>query len=579
MRTRSAFGSVLSLLVVSLVAVNLAGALRDGTVDARFARAGACRLRVETVGPSAARAGLRPGDIVDPRAMSPAQRTALQEGPAGGSAALPIVRDGAAQTVAVPYVRMAPTTYEVVFAAAGILVYLVAGAFVLFLGRDAASLGLGIFLICFAGAAFNFNKDGYLAPGARIPVDVAQYTLATLTIYGGFVLNEALSRGFLSGRVLRALRGAVLAYCAVFWVVTAGNQIVFPLSGCSVPLSEYALYLYLGGAAGVIAILGATIVRARGSDPRLSWIFWTTVVCFGPYIAVSAASRLFGTPLLNDPYLRLAVELVPFLTLPIVYAYVILRYRVIDVSFVLNRALAYTVLTTLLLGGVILAETFTEKIALSRNASLLLELAVPLALGLSFDALQKRLQSAIDRVLFRAKHRAEAALLAFARDCAFIERVATLRLRTVENVLEQSRATGVALYERTDSGYRLAQAAGATAFPGDLDADDGAFVRMRATLAPIDLAEVVSAAARAGLALPLAVGGLLEGALVCTPRNSGEAYAPDERELLQRVAQAVAAALAATRARERADFVAAIADGALDMTQATARARDLRENG
>jgi len=579
MRPRSAFSTALSLLVFALVAVNLAGALRDGAIDARFAQAGGCRLRVVVAGPQALSAGLRPGDIVEPRAMSPAARVGLLTGAAGGRSALPVVRDGKLQTVSVPYVRTPPTAYDILFAGAGILVYLAAGAFVLFGGRDTASLGLGIFLICFAGAAFNFNRDGYLAPGARVPIDVAQYTLATLTIYGAFVLNEALSRGVLTERVLSVLRRIVVAYCAVFWIVTAGTQIIFPLTGCTVPLFDSALYLYLGGAAGVITILGATIVRARGTDPRLSWIFWTTVVCFGPFIAVSAVDRLFDAALLTDPYVRLAVELVPFLTLPIVYAYVILRYRVIDVSFVLNRALAYTVLTTLLLGGVILAETFTEKIALSRNASLLLELAVPLALGLSFDALQKRLQSGIDRILFRAKHRAEAALLAFARDCAFIERVATLRLRTVENVLEQSRATGVALYERTGTGYRLAQAAGNVAFPGDLDADDGAFVRMRATLAPVDLTGAGSAAARGGLAFPLAVGGLLDGALVCTPRASGEVYAPDERELLQRVTQAVAGALAATRARERADFVAAVADGALDLDQATARARDLRENG
>ncbi len=579
MSPRSAFSAALSLSVLTLVAVNLGGALRDGTVEARFGQLGACRLRVESTGPSATRTGLRTGDVVETGAMTPAQRAGVVEGPAGQHSTLRVRRGGLEQTVAAPYVRNRPTTYDVVFTAAGIVVYLVAGAFVLWLGRDAASLGLGIFLICFAGSAFNFNKDGYLALGARIPVDIAQFTLTTLTLYGAFVLNEALSRGVLGGGVLRLLRRIVVAYCVVFWIITAGTQIVFPLSGCVMPLYEYYLYMYLGGAAGVIAILGATIVRARFADQRLGWIFWTTVLCFGPYIAVSTLSRLLGVPLLENLYLRLIAECVPFLTLPIVYAYVILRYRVIDVSFVLNRALAYTVLTTVLLGGVILAETFTEKIALSRNASLLLELAVPLALGLSFDALQKRLQSAIDRLLFRAKHRAEAALLAFARECAFIERVATLRLRTVENVLEQCRATGVALYERTGNGYRLAQAAGATAFAGDLDPDDPAFVRMRSSFAPVDLEDIGSAAARGGLAFPLAVGGLLDGALVCTPRQSGESYAPDERDLLQRVAQAVAAALAATRARERAEFVAAVADGTLDLDQATARARDLRENG
>ena len=94
MRPRSAFSTALSLLVFALVAVNLAGALRDGAVDARFAQAGGCRLRVVAAGPSALGAGLRVGDVVDPRAMSAAQRVGLQAGEAGGRAALAIVRDG-----------------------------------------------------------------------------------------------------------------------------------------------------------------------------------------------------------------------------------------------------------------------------------------------------------------------------------------------------------------------------------------------------------------------------------------------------------------------------------------------------
>jgi GAF domain-containing protein len=101
---------------------------------------------------------------------------------------------------------------------------------------------------------------------------------------------------------------------------------------------------------------------------------------------------------------------------------------------------------------------------------------------------------------------------------------------------------------------------------------------MRATLAPVDLETVASAIAGAGTAFPLATGGQVGGALICTPRDGGEPYAPDERELLQRVSQSIASALAATRARERAEFVAQVADGALDIDAATAKARELRAN-
>jgi hypothetical protein len=576
---RTAFSAALCLVVVGLVAINLAGAARDGTVAATFDQRGSCEAVVRTIGPSAAAAGLRAGDVIDGRAMSPQGRLAMTEGLAGDRAALAVRRGETRQTISVPYEPRSPTPLETVFVGAGLIVYLVSGALVLWRGRDAAAFGLGVFLLCFAAGAFNFGRTGFLPVGPRVAANVAQFAATTLTIYGAFVLNEALSRAFLGALTLRILRVAVLVYCTLFFIVTGGTQLALPLSGCVLPGYGAFVLFYLAGAIGVIAILGTAIARSRFADHRVNWIFWTTVFCFVPYIVLRGASRLFGVDLLHDELARLAIEGIPFLLLPISYAYVILRYRVIDVSFVLNRALAYTVLTTLLLGGVILAESFAEKVALSRNASLLLELAVPLTLGLSFDFLQKRLESGIDFLLFRGKHRAEEALLAFARDCAFVEKADTLRRRSVEHICEQARATGVALYERTATGYRLARAAGPQAFPGDVDADDGAFVRLRATLAPVDLEAVASAIARTGIAFPLATGGSLDGALICTPRESGEPYAPDEREILQRVSQSVASALTATRARERSEFVAQVADGALDMDEATARARELRANG
>ena len=576
MTKRTLYSAGLSLLVVTLIAVDLVGAARDGSVQATFGQNGPCEPRVDAVGPSAHAAGLRAGDAVQTRAMSPAQRAAMSEGLEGERATLIVRRAGSDYTVHPPYVRVPPSTFDVVFAGAGIVVYLLTGAFVLWRGRDDASLGLGTFLMCFAASAFNFEKDGFLSLGARSAADVGQFGVSALDIYGAFVLNESLARNILAPRTLRVLRWVVVAYATLFFVGTSGSAVLFPLTGCVLPGFEYYLFVYLAGAIGIMAILGAALIRSRFADRRLSWIFWTTIVCFVPYIVLRSASRLLGVELLGDPLARALVEGVPFLALPIVYAYVILRYRLLDISFVLNRALAYTILTTLLLGGVILAENFAEKVALSRNASLLLELTVPLALGLSFDALQKRLQNGIDRLLFAAKHRAVAALLRFAHECGFIEKPELLRQRTVETVSEHTNASAVALYERAETSYRLARASGPAAFVGDVDADDPAFVRMRATLGPTELEGLKSALGADGLGLPLAVGGTLEGMLLCGPRRDDEAYGPDERDVLQRVAQSVGAALASSRARERAAFVAAVAEGQIGLDEAVARARDLR---
>jgi GAF domain-containing protein len=105
--------------------------------------------------------------------------------------------------------------------------------------------------------------------------------------------------------------------------------------------------------------------------------------------------------------------------------------------------------------------------------------------------------------------------------------------------------------------------------------DDPAFVRLRTYLRDVDLSDVDSALAGSGIAFPLAVQGRLNGALVVGPRESEEAYDPDERSIVRALAVRVAATLEALRAREHAELVKAIADGTIGADEARARAKTL----
>jgi hypothetical protein len=582
MNVRSALSAGLCLLVGAMVAVNVAGAVRDGAVDASFAH-GQCSAVATAVGASAMKAGLRPNDVVEFQRLSRTDRLGFAdpfggrfEGAAGERVTLPVVRGDQHLTVRAPLEPAARTPLSESFDALGLVVYLLTGAFVLWRGRDVAAYALGAFLLCFAAGGFAFDLTGFLPPLPRVAFNVLAFGFTAGAIYAGFVLNERLSQGILDDRVLRVLGIVTAAYCIAYAAIVVGSQLTLPLFGCTLPLYGRYVLLFFAGAVGVMAVLGAAAIRSHFKDRRVAWLFWTTVLCLVPFIVLRSVDTIFGVNLMSHDWLRLAVESLPFVLLPISYAYAILRYHVVDVSFVLNRALVFAVLSTALLGGVILAEAFAEKAALGKNASLALELAVPLVLGLTFNAVHKRLETMVDRLLFSAKHRADVTLRRFAEDCGFIEKAATLRQRTVDLVCSQARCLAAALYDRTETGYRLGLGAGAHAFPGDVDADDEAFVRMRATAGPVDLDGLTSAIAESGVVFPLAAGGRIFGALVCGARPHEEPYDPDERELLSRVAQAVAAALAAARARERADFVAAVADERVTPEEARARARELR---
>lgn len=115
---------------------------------------------------------------------------------------------------------------------------------------------------------------------------------------------------------------------------------------------------------------------------------------------------------------------------------------------------------------------------------------------------------------------------------------------------------------------------GEAIYPERIDVDDRAFVAMRADREQIDLADVSSALGNEGYAFPMAVRGVLGGALVCGPRT--EEYTGDERKLLAELAHQVGSALHALRARDHEALVRELASGALGFAAARDRARDLR---
>jgi len=201
--------------------------------------------------------------------------------------------------------------------------------------------------------------------------------------------------------------------------------------------------------------------------------------------------------------------------------------------------------------------------------------AVALGLALSFNALQKRVESAIDQVFFRRKHRAEAELAQLADEAPFMRSADVLLERVAKTIRRELGADGVAIYHsKADDDYECAQADGA-AFSQIVPIDDPAFVRLRTYLRDVDLADVDSLLGGAGSAFPLAVQGRLIGAIVCSPRNSQEPYDPDERTAVRSLAARVAAALAALRALEHAQLVKALAEGSITPDEARARAKTL----
>jgi hypothetical protein len=362
----------------------------------------------------------------------------------------------------------------------------------------------------------------------------------------------------------------VLGAGAMYMLV---GPLVYVIKGwgwAQLPLNPYGLVLTASFLIPV-ALLFTGHHRAEGADrARLGWMLWG-----GGLFAAYIFSADIGV---STRALQIAGSVAYAFALAI-FLYAILRHRVVDVRVVLSRTLVYAMTTSLVLGLFALFESLMERTAIGHSASLVLELAVPLGLGVSLSTVHRRIDTLADRVIFRRQYREETALRRFANESAFVSQAERLLDLAVEQILLHVGAPWVALYEYSSEGYRRVRQSGEKALPEAIATDDLALVKLRAHDSDVDLHDSPSGLGREGYVFPLRARDHLLGVLVIGPRP-GERYAGEERELFAHVAHAVGASLFALRARATEEQLSAaraeIEVSAARLDAARAEAHDQR---
>jgi hypothetical protein len=416
---------------------------------------------------------------------------------------------------------------DVAFKLLGTLV----GALLVMRGRDAFGLYAGIGI---AGMSLTSGFISGLYLGSFTLTAIVDVAIGTIAISARYFLVEAmlaicgLRRA--EAAVIRAMAIAATVFLIAVSISLTYSNITENLALASLLASpSLDLCFYLAQLSLRVDLLGYLIawLRPRGADREvIAWTFAATYIGLsGP--SVNLILRALGDTVPFDGALNLTLVL-----LAAGYAYVALRYRIVNISFVLNRAVVYTALGSLVLAVFVVVEVVATRLAVGQTNSAVIEVLVALALGFTIKQLEQRVDAVVERVLFAPKHRAEEALRELIRDCGHVEHLPALFARACTESRRILSADRVTIYETRDEGYApvCSSPEGLPVPPADVD--DGAFVRLRWRRESLDLHEMGSAVGSEGLLFPMLVRGRLLGAIYFGPKAKRAAYDPDERKLL-----------------------------------------------
>jgi hypothetical protein len=508
---------------------------------------------VESVAPNsvAAKAGIAVGDRLKLARDTPDERIRLRTLRSGEPIAFDVFRNGAGKRVVLSDSAPAYTPLEISLLEA--FVFLTYGAMALLIVRrrsgDSRALELAGFLAAFAlgGALSSLVLEHVRGPWWVACGVVAQ----SAYVMGGYFVTAFCSsfphpaeRGF--RRWVGRANVPVAFVALILTVVGILGPYLDPKGGLSLlSITPFSLcwVFFIGGSLGS---LGVSLARARGLErQQLLWIALTFGFGFSG-LAVVFASLAIAHRFGDVRYGTLTVALIP-----IGLAYVILRHRVVDVGFALNRAAVFGVVSLVVVALVGSIEWLVEKYVLAYGhiASSAVQLAVALGIGFGMRPLHAAIDRFVDDLFFRKRHEREERLRRFARELPYFTNREIALGRTSEVIRQCADASSVAVFQTTGRAFANAILDPGAVGLAKLDENDPAIVALKAWHEPFDL-ERSGSALGDGLAFGLQVRGELIGALALGPKRGGEAYAPDERDALESLAQALASLLDALEIAE-----------------------------
>jgi hypothetical protein len=228
--------------------------------------------------------------------------------------------------------------------------------------------------------------------------------------------------------------------------------------------------------------------------------------------------------------------------------YAFLHYRVLDITFAINRATVFAVFSTVVVGLFVVVEYLISKYveANSHVTGLAITLVAALAVGISLRTIHRYVDRVVDQVVFRQRHRDEEAIRTFGRRARFITDEVTLEERTVHTLDLHARAEGSALYLRGDGREYACAVSSLRIRPDAVDCNDPYVVMMKDSGGTCLLGDP-STAIPGELVLPMLVRGELFGFVACGKRRIRELYAPDELDAMTYMVDRVGIQLDALR--------------------------------
>ena len=514
--------------------------------------------RIRSVAPDspAAQVGIMPGDRIN-LARTPFRMRRFLSGvsatPAvGQKIPFVLVHEGEEQNLeltAIPYVLPTADKTVLFFECIASLIFIVVGAALILLRPSPATWGFALYCLLIlptAPSPFLFPLQ-HGAFALLLFYDVVQIAGVVGLIVFALEFPRPLETVWRTA-IRRSLPLIFIILSAMITYPDVMNQ----LYGRGVGIENELLQVVLG-LAFLLALCVAwdTYHRVeRGERERLRWvIFGLSIGLVATYIG----NTVIYSALLPIKMPSWALNLLASLNvlLPLAVAHAVIRNRVLDIEFVVSRAILYTGFTVALIATFGFFDWAFSRMIEGFRLAVVLNAAISVAMAFAFDAIQGRAEKVIQAVLFRKRLAAQTRLEQLGRSLRHARSSEIVERAVVDEPAEALDLASAALFLHAANEFRRAASVGWTdSSCTSIEDGDDLIAALQGCDQPIRLDDALrhrddlpSGAGNPVVAVPLSYRSELHGIVLYGGHLRGGDIDSEELKLLERLVDSAGMAL------------------------------------
>ncbi len=333
---------------------------------------------------------------------------------------------------------------------------------------------------------------------------------------------------------------AVTALMTIFHLRALRTMSIIDYSNFQTSFDIFHIILILYAVLGIINIvLSYRHAKTTEECSRLKWIIWGFSVGLLPFIVLCVLPQLFGeSQIISEEYATIF-----FLAIPFSFAISFIRYRMLDIDFIINRTVMYAIFSTFIIIVAFLIALLLVSLVQSKEdfGVYVLVVLITFIVALFAAPLRKAIQHLMDQRFFAARASFRSALLSITEEIRNSLTSSILYQRLITRLPEVIPAEGIAVYRYHNGGLLFQISKGEIRTRRfDLSNEEARYLAAKPCI--MDYAgesEEKKSCARLLQALgfslcgPLATeSGELLGVVCLNPRTRGERFSEEEVDLI-----------------------------------------------